>query len=326
MERPWEIAPALANLGYDCDGLNRLAAGFAPAQFGPVIDWLNYTYICYSLLEEIGHGTERISEIVAALKTYTFMDQAPVQEVDVHAGLDSTLVMLRHKLKSGIEVHREYDPNLPRIQAYGSELNQVWTNIIDNAIDAMQGKGEITLRTRHDDKWVIVELEDNGPGIPAAVLPHIFDPFYTTKAPGEGTGMGLNISHSIVVGQASRADRGFVAARPYLLRDSTPPGFHPDERSHAASLLIDGAWRGCSSARDFLLYSQWAVTHGARRAHEGCHPWCNSGDRPRTDSHHANAYACSTFRQDGFHDRVGGTSRGLSVAAPATGAQRSRGS
>ena len=171
-----------------------------------MIDWLNCTYISYSLLEEIGQGTERISEIVAALKTYTFMDQAPVQDVDVHAGLDSTLVMLRSKLKTGITVHREYGSDLPRIQAYGSELNQVWTNIIDNAIDAMDGQGEITLRTRYDDQWVIVELEDNGPGIPEAVLPHIFDPFFTTKAPGKGTGMGLNISHNIVQKHRGRID------------------------------------------------------------------------------------------------------------------------
>ena len=199
VEEPWEVAPALVNLGYDCDGLGpahrQLCAGPVPA----VIDWLNCTYISYSLLEEIGQGTERISEIVKALKTYTFMDQAPVQDVDVHAGLDNTLVMLRSKLKAGITVHREYAPDVPRIQAYGSELNQVWTNLIDNAIDAMNGQGEITLRTGYDDQWVIVELEDNGPGIPEAVLPHIFDPFFTTKAPGQGTGMGLNISHNIVV-------------------------------------------------------------------------------------------------------------------------------
>jgi signal transduction histidine kinase len=199
VESPWEVAPALANLGYDCDGLNRLVESFTPAQFSAVIDWLNGTYIIYSLLEEIAQGTERISEIVKALKTYTFMDQGPVQRVDVHAGLDSTLVMLRSKLKPGITVHREYGLHLPEIQAYGSELNQVWTNIIDNAIDAMDGQGEITLRTGYDDQWVIVELEDNGPGIPEAVLPHVFDPFYTTKAPGLGTGMGLNISHSIIV-------------------------------------------------------------------------------------------------------------------------------
>jgi signal transduction histidine kinase len=213
---PWEVAPALANLGYDCDALNRLVESFTPAQFSAVINWLNCSYIVYSLLEEIAQGTERISEIVKALKTYTFMDQGPVQRVDVHAGLDSTLVMLRSKLKPGITVHREYGLDVPQIQAYGSELNQVWTNIIDNAIDAMDGQGEISLRTRYDDQWVIVELEDNGPGIPEAVLPHVFDPFYTTKAPGLGTGMGLNISHSIIV-QKHRG-RIEVYSRPGLTR------------------------------------------------------------------------------------------------------------
>jgi signal transduction histidine kinase len=199
VESPWEIAPALANLGYDCAGLDGLTESFAPAQFGAVINWLNCTFISYSLLEEIAQGTERVSEIVAALKSYTFMDQAPVQEVDVHAGLDSTLVMLRGRLRAGITVHRVYGATVPLVQAHGSELNQVWTNIIDNAIDAMNGQGEITIRTCYDDQWVIVELEDDGPGIPASVLPHVFDPFYTTKAPGKGTGMGLNISHNIVV-------------------------------------------------------------------------------------------------------------------------------
>jgi signal transduction histidine kinase len=199
VERAWEVAPALANLGYDCAGLDRLNVTFEPGQFGTVINWLNCTYINYSLLEEIAQGAERISEIVAALKSYTFMDQAPVQDVDVHDGLDSTLVMLRGRLKAGITVHREYCTDAPLIRAYGSELNQVWTNIIDNAIDAMNGQGEIWIRTCYDDQCVIVELEDSGPGIPEAVLPHVFDPFYTTKAPGKGTGMGLNISHNIVV-------------------------------------------------------------------------------------------------------------------------------
>lgn len=198
IEEPWHVAPALANLGYDCAALERLVAGFPQSRFAAVIDWLNYTYIGYSLLEEIGQGAQRISEIVAALKTYTFMDQAPLQEVDVHTGLDSTLVMLRSRLKTGITVHREYAADLPQIPAFGSELNQVWTNIIDNAVDAMSGQGELTLRTCSDAQWVVVEVEDNGPGIPDAVLPHIFDPFYTTKGPGLGTGMGLNISHSIV--------------------------------------------------------------------------------------------------------------------------------
>jgi signal transduction histidine kinase len=199
VENAWEVAPGLVNLGYDKDELTTLLADFSSSQAMAVIDWLNCTFIIYSLLDEIGQGAGRISEIVKALKTYTYMDQAPIQSVDVHEGLDNTLVMLRSKLKPGITVHRDYAPDLPHIQAYGSELNQVWTNIIDNAIDAMNGKGEITLRTRHDDRWAIVEITDNGPGIPEAILPNLFDPFFTTKPPGRGTGLGLNISHNIVV-------------------------------------------------------------------------------------------------------------------------------
>lgn len=199
VENAWEVAPALVNLGYDQAELAKLVAELSPAQFGAVIPWLNCTYIIYSLLEEIGQGAGRISEIVKALKSYSYLDQAPVQTVDVHEGLDSTLVVLRGKLKPGVSVHRDYAPDVPHIQAYGSELNQVWTNIIDNAIDAMNGQGEITLRTRHDDQWAIVEIEDNGPGIPEAILPKLFDPFATTKPPGQGTGLGLNICHNIVV-------------------------------------------------------------------------------------------------------------------------------
>jgi signal transduction histidine kinase len=199
VENTWQAAPALVNLGYDKAELTRLVADFSPAQFSTVIEWLNCTYIIYSLLEEIGQGAGRITEIVRALKSYSYLDQAPVQAVAVHEGLDNTLVVLRSKLKPGVTVHRDYAPDLPPIQAFGSELNQVWTNIIDNAIDAMDGQGEITLRTRHDDQWVIVQIEDNGPGIPEAILPKLFDPFSTTKPPGQGTGLGLNISHNIVV-------------------------------------------------------------------------------------------------------------------------------
>jgi signal transduction histidine kinase len=152
----------------------------------------------YSLLEEIGQGAGRITELVRALKEYTYLDRAPIQAVDIHAGLDSTLVILRSKLRD-VTVRREYASDLPRVQARGSELNQVWTNLIDNAIDATNGKGTVTLRTRRDDEWVIVEIEDNGSGIPEEALPNLFDPFFTTKAPGKGTGLGLNISHNIIV-------------------------------------------------------------------------------------------------------------------------------
>jgi signal transduction histidine kinase len=199
VEAAWQVAPTLVNLGYDCDALNMLVDDFTSAQSRAVIDWLSDTYTIYSLLEEISQGAGRISEIVQALKGYTYLDQAPIQTVDIHAGLDSTLVILRSKLKQGVVVHREYAPDLPQIQALGSELNQVWTNIIDNAIGAMNGNGELTLRTNHDDKWVIVEIEDNGPGIPEEIVAKLFDPFFTTKPPGEGTGLGLNISHNIIV-------------------------------------------------------------------------------------------------------------------------------
>jgi signal transduction histidine kinase len=199
VEDAWAVAPTLVNLGYGNDALSTLVASFSADQFCAVIAWLNDTYTIYSLLEEIGQGAGRISEIVKALKGYTYLDQAPIQTVDIHEGLDSTLVILRSKLKAGITVRREYDEGLPHIQARGSELNQVWTNLIDNAIGAMNGEGEITVRTRSDERWVIVEIEDNGSGIPEENLPNLFDPFFTTKPPGEGTGLGLNISHNIIV-------------------------------------------------------------------------------------------------------------------------------
>jgi signal transduction histidine kinase len=127
------------------------------------------------------------------------MDQAPVQSVDVREGLDNTLIILHNKIKKGVTVIREYAEDLPVIEAFASELNQVWTNIIDNAIDAMGGEGTLIVRTRRDGPWVVVEIEDDGPGIPAENLSKIFDPFFTTKGPGEGTGLGLNISRNLIV-------------------------------------------------------------------------------------------------------------------------------
>lgn len=199
IERAWEYAPILASMAYTTGDLAALRQIFSVQQLPAVVAWLGQTYNVYSLLEEVTQGTGRIVDLVKALKTYTYLDRAPVQAVDVHEGLDSTLVMLRSKLKGGITVRREYAPDLPRIQAYASELNQVWTNIIDNAADAMEGKGEIVLRTQREGEWVVVEIEDNGPGIPEALQPKIFDPFFTTKSPGAGTGLGLNISHNIIV-------------------------------------------------------------------------------------------------------------------------------
>ena len=195
----WEVGPALVNLGLGQPELAALLENFTPSQVPVGIDWLYSTAAIYSLVEEIGQGAGRIAEIVKALKAYSYMDQAPIQSVDIHEGLDNTLVILRSKLSPGVVVHREYAPDLPRIDAYGSELNQVWTNLIDNAIDAMNGKGEITLRTCHDDQRITVEVEDTGPGMPDSVRAHVFDPFFTTKPPGQGTGLGLSISHNIIV-------------------------------------------------------------------------------------------------------------------------------
>ena len=152
-----------------------------------------------NLIEEIGLGVGRITEIVKALKSYTYMDQAPIQSVDVHEGLDNTLAMLRGQLSKSITVEKKYSRDLPQIQAYGSELNQVWTNIIDNAIEAMNGSGKIIISTYKEDHWIVIELEDTGPGIPDEIQAKIFDPFFTTKPVGKGTGLGLNISHNIIV-------------------------------------------------------------------------------------------------------------------------------
>jgi len=194
----WELAPILVSLGYQEAQCNRLAETFQAEDFPVVVRWLEATYSIYGLLEEIVQGTARMSEVVKALKAYVYLDQAPVQPVDVHESLDNTLVMLRGRLKGGVTVRREYAPQLPRIMAYGSELNQVWTNIIDNAIDAMNNQGELVLRTSQEDHWIYVEIQDNGPGIPLEIQPRLFDPFFTTKPVGKGTGLGLNISYNIV--------------------------------------------------------------------------------------------------------------------------------
>jgi signal transduction histidine kinase len=151
-----------------------------------------------SLLHEIESSTSRISDLVGAIKEYTHMDQAPVQNVDVVKSLETTLTILNHKLKQGVAVQRDYQPVPLLVNSFGSELNQVWTNIIDNAIDAMHGKGELRVRTYQDNGCVVVEIGDNGPGIPSEVEPHIFEPFFTTKGVGEGTGLGLDTVQRIV--------------------------------------------------------------------------------------------------------------------------------
>jgi signal transduction histidine kinase len=198
---PWDLAPALVSQDLGPASLDPLAGLFDGDQLRAALAWVVNAFRVHRLSHEIGQGSARISEIVGALKSYSYLGQAPVQAVDVHEGLDNTLVILRSKLKTGISVHREYGHDVPAIQAWGSELNQVWTNLIDNAVDAMGGHGEISIRTYRNGDAVVVEIADTGPGIPAAVQSRVFDPFFTTKPPGKGTGLGLSTSYSIVTGR-----------------------------------------------------------------------------------------------------------------------------
>lgn len=198
MDKAWELSPSVVAMGLEPAALREIADLTGADRFNNVIDVLVTRYRRQALLGTINESTDRIITIVKALKTYTYLDQGERQLVDLHEGLESTLVVLQSRLKTGVEVQRSFDHTVPQIEAHGSELNQVWTNIIDNAIAAMGGKGVILIATRRVGDHVEVVISDNGPGIPKDVLPEIFDPFVTTKAPGEGTGLGLNIAHNIV--------------------------------------------------------------------------------------------------------------------------------
>ena len=195
----WELAPVLVSSGWESDDLERLAERFSPTQLPVVARWLGASSSVYGLLEEVGQSAEIMSEIVKAVKTYSYLDQAPIQEVDVVESLENTLVLLRPRIDANISITRDYADDVPRIEAYGSELNQVWTNLIDNAIDAVEGQGELTLRAFTAESVVTVDVIDDGPGIPPEIQPRIFEPFFTTKAPGVGTGLGLHIAYNIVV-------------------------------------------------------------------------------------------------------------------------------
>ncbi|UFP95508.1 ATP-binding protein [Gloeobacter morelensis] len=199
----WQLAPTLVGAGLGIDWLARIVERMPTPALERVLVWLEANLSGVGLLTELGQSTERISRLVKSIKDYSYLDQAPLQEVDIHQGLESTLTMLGHRLNGVIAIERDYDYTLPAITAYGSELNQVWTNLIDNAIDALEagGSGCIRIRTRHEHEVVLVEIADDGPGIPAAAQSHIFDPFFTTKAVGEGTGLGLHIVYQVVVVQ-----------------------------------------------------------------------------------------------------------------------------
>jgi len=197
----WKLAPTLVTSGLDISWLENVQENVGDSLLGNVLFWIDVTLQELELLDEIEHSTVRISTLVQAVKDYSYMDQAPLQEIDVHQGIENTLTILSHKLKQGVVVTREYDCDVPRISAYGSELNQVWTNLIDNAIDAMNGQGEIWICTSCESDFLLVEIADNGPGIPGEIQAHIFEPFFTTKGVGKGTGLGLHIAYRVVVEQ-----------------------------------------------------------------------------------------------------------------------------
>jgi len=193
----WELAPTLVSAGLDAAWLGEFADHLPSACHADAIGWLEAGIQLKMLLGQVEQCTSRISELVKAIKSYSYMDQAPRQEVDIHEGLESTLTMLGHKLKH-VTLVRAYDRTAPRILAYGSELNQVWTNLIDNAIQAVNGTGTICVGTSVEDNQLVIEIVDNGAGIPPEVQPRLFEPFFTTKPVGTGTGLGLIISNRIV--------------------------------------------------------------------------------------------------------------------------------
>jgi signal transduction histidine kinase len=228
----WNLASDLVNAGITIDKLDDIARNVTSSQslktgtitdnntierknvlLEDILSWLNATTRVDHLIYEIKSSTTRISELVSAVKSYSYMDQAPLQDVDIHNGIESTLTMLHHKLKEAdITIIREYDSNLPHVNAIGNELNQVWTNIIDNAVDGIGKHGTITIRTKNEgNSHILVEVVDDGSkGIPKEVQSRIFEPFFTTKEPGKGTGLGLSISHRIIT-QTHKGDIRFYS-------------------------------------------------------------------------------------------------------------------
>lgn len=195
----WELAPLMAESGVPTEVLDRLSSQLAPGSLGDVLTRVSATVASDKLVSEIQHSISRITDLVCAIKEYSYMDQAPEQEVDLHDGLESTLTIMAYKLrKNNVEVVRNYDRSLPRVCAFGRELNQVWTNLIDNAADAMKDGGQLRISTAPDRSGVVVDIEDTGAGIAPEIQHRIFEAFFTTKPVGEGTGLGLDTVSRIV--------------------------------------------------------------------------------------------------------------------------------
>lgn len=198
IKQPWDLAASLVDRGCRKQTLDEIEK-HVPLEFlDDVLLRMSAAFTISRLAEQIESSTGRISEMVRAIKEYSYMDQAPQQEIDIHQGLENTLIMLHYRLKNGVEIVREYDRTLPKVCVHGSELNQVWTNLITNAVDAMQGKGKLTIRTMRDGRCVRVEIIDDGPGIPDNIKSRVFEPFFTTKPLGEGSGLGLETVQRIV--------------------------------------------------------------------------------------------------------------------------------
>jgi signal transduction histidine kinase len=193
----WKLAPLLAEANLSDSHLQTFAEA-AGASLGSELTRFATLLEMERIAEELENSSARISDLIKAIKEYSYMDQAPIQEVDIERSLENTLTIMHHKLKRGIAVNRDYAADLPKVMANGSELNQVWTNLIDNAADAMHGNGKLSIRTARENDHVLVEIADNGPGIPANIQSKIFDPFFTTKGVGEGTGLGLDIVSRII--------------------------------------------------------------------------------------------------------------------------------
>jgi signal transduction histidine kinase len=196
--REWVLAPALAGAGADVDWCERVAGAMGEAPLESALEWVAATISATGLLDEVKESTRRISELIGAVKSYSQLDRAAMQVTNLTEGLESTLVMLAHRTPPGVTVVRDYGPDVPPIQALAAELNQVWTNLITNALDAMDGQGTLRVSTRVDRDAVVVEVADTGTGMSPETKEHVFDPFFTTKGVGQGTGLGLDISRRIV--------------------------------------------------------------------------------------------------------------------------------
>ncbi|MFI7706302.1 ATP-binding protein [Nonomuraea sp. NPDC049480] len=201
VEDAWDLAPALVNAGFSTENLGKVRTKVGEDHAPAALRWLAEAIEISQMLNEVTEATERITTLIRSAKQYSQMDRAPFQQVDVHDLLDSTVAIFKGKIRPGITVVTDYDRTLPAIPCYAGELNQVWTNLIHNALDAMGETGTLTIRTAHDEDEAIIEIGDTGSGVPDAIKDRIFEPFFTTKTVGQGTGLGLDISYRIVAGR-----------------------------------------------------------------------------------------------------------------------------